>query len=61
MYMELEGDQSRHLNPLFEREAQLQAAVSREMYSAKVRIDDVLTREQRQGLRTALGKQKRRK
>lgn len=61
MYMELEGDQSRHLNPLFEREAQLQAAVSREMYSAKVRIDDVLTREQRQCLRKALGKQKRRK
>ena len=29
-YMELEGDQSKVLYPLFDREAQLQAAVSRE-------------------------------
>ena len=40
-YMELEGDQSKALYPLFDREAQLQAAVSREMYSAKLRIDEV--------------------
>lgn len=46
-YMELEGDQSRQLHPLFDREAQLQAAVSREMYAAKLRIDKILTPDQR--------------
>lgn len=51
MYMDLEGDHSRELYPLFEREAQLQTAINREMYSAKIRIDEVLTREQRQTLR----------
>lgn len=53
LYMELEGDQSKLLYPLFDREAQLQAAVSREMYSAKLRIDEVLTKEQRATLRKA--------
>ncbi len=52
-YMELEGDQSKALYPLFDREAQLQAAVSREMYSAKLRIDEILTKEQRAALRKA--------
>lgn len=61
MYMELEGDQSRHLNPLFEREAQLQAAISREMYSAKIRVDEVLTKEQRTALRETLRRQNKRK
>ena len=53
MFMEREGDQSRYLNPLFDREAQLHAAVSREMYSAKLRVDEVLTKEQRATLRKA--------
>ena len=53
LYMEREGDQSKVLYPLFDREAQLQAAVSREMYSAKLRIDEVLTKEQRATLRKA--------
>lgn len=47
IYMEREGDQSKILFPLFEREARLQTEVSREMYSAKVKIDQVLTKEQR--------------
>ena len=51
MYMDLEGDQSRYLHPLFDREAQLQAAVSREMYAAKLRIDKILTPDQRAALR----------
>lgn len=51
MYMDLEGDQSRYLHPLFDREAQLQAAVNREMYSAKLRIDKILTPDQRAALR----------
>lgn len=52
-YMEMEGDQSKAIYPLFEREAQLQAAVSREMYSTKLRVDEVLTPTQRQELRKA--------
>lgn len=52
-YMDLDGDQSRVLHPLFDREAALQAAISREMYDAKRRIDEVLTPAQRAKLRTA--------
>ena len=51
MYMDREGDQSAHLHPLFDREAQLQVALNREMYATKLRIDEVLTREQRATLR----------
>lgn len=54
--MELEGDQSTALYPLFNREAELQVAVSREMYSTKLKIDEVLTKEQRAELRTACKK-----
>ncbi|MGX8713242.1 MAG: hypothetical protein ACSW8I_06120, partial [bacterium] len=50
LYMELEGDQAKYLYPLFDREARLQTLVSREMYSAKVQIDQILTKEQRQEL-----------
>lgn len=52
-YMDLDGDQSRVLYPLFDREARLQAQVSREMYATKVRIDEVLTPEQRKELKAA--------
>lgn len=52
-YMDLEGDQTQALYPLFEREAELQAAVSREMYATKLRIDEVLNSEQRANLRAA--------
>ena len=47
-YMDREGDQSKYLYPLFDREARLQAEIAREMYITKVRIDEVLTKEQRQ-------------
>lgn len=53
MYMEMDGDQSARLYPLFDREAALQRDISREMYAAKVRVDEVLTPAQRQQLRTA--------
>ncbi|MBO7101860.1 MAG: periplasmic heavy metal sensor [Bacteroidales bacterium] len=59
MYMEREGDQSRELFPLFDREAKLQVAVNREMYTAKLRIDEVLKPEQREALRNACHKDKR--
>lgn len=58
MMMEREGDQRKILFPLFDREAQLRAAVSREMYTTKVRIDEVLNKEQREKLRKASFKDK---
>ena len=58
MLMDREGDQSRELYPLFDREAKLQAAISREMYAAKLRIDEVLKPEQREALRAASKKNK---
>lgn len=58
MYMEREGDQSAVLYPLFDREAALHAAIDREMYSGKLRIDEVLTKEQRAELRKAFAKDK---
>ncbi|MBR4738448.1 MAG: hypothetical protein IK058_00425 [Bacteroidales bacterium] len=54
LFMDREGDQSRQLYPLFDREAKLQAAVSREMYATKRRIDEILTPAQRRELRAAL-------
>ena len=52
-YMDMDGDQSKSLYPLFDREAKLQVAINREMYDAKHRIDEVLTPEQRSRLREA--------
>ena len=52
-YMEMDGDQSKVLYPLFDREAKLQAQISREMYATKIRIDEVLTPEQRKELQSA--------
>lgn len=52
LFMDREGDQSTRLYPLFDREAQLQVAVSREMYATKLRIDAVLTADQRAALRS---------
>ena len=40
------GDHSRELYPLIEREAALHAEISREYYRVKVRIDEIITREQ---------------
>ena len=44
--METDGDQSDKLFPLFDREAALQAQMSKEMYSVRIQIDQVLTQEQ---------------
>lgn len=60
LYMDREGDQSKYLNPLFDREAKIQAEISREMYASKVRIDKVLTKEQRAEFQKA-SKQHRKK
>ena len=60
LLMECDGDQSKRLYPLFDRAANLQAEISREMYATKVRIDQVLTKEQRQEFQKA-SKEHRRK
>ena len=59
IYMEREGDQSKVLFPLFDREAQLKAAVDREMYATKLLIDEVLTKEQRATLRQSVAKKRK--
>lgn len=59
MFLDREGDHSKALFPLFDREAHLQTQISREMYATKLRIDEVLTPEQRKQLQQS--KQERRK
>lgn len=59
MYMDRDGDQSRALYPLFEREANIQVSINREMYTTKRRIDEVLTVSQRDELRQAMKKRKK--
>ncbi len=51
MFMDRDGDQSKHLNPLFDRQARLHSLISREMYATKVRIDEILNPAQRQQLK----------
>lgn len=59
--MDREGDQTKALFPLFDREAKLQAEISREMYTTKVRIDQVLSVDQRKELKTNGKKHKKHK
>lgn len=61
LYMDRDGNQSKKLYLLFDREAKLQVEISREMYNTKVRIDEVLTKEQRQQFRQASKEQKKHK
>jgi len=61
MFMDKEGDHSRELYPLFDREARLQVAINREMYTTKIRIDEVLSREQRAALRQTLNQERKRR
>lgn len=59
LYMDREGNQSKVLFPLFDRESKLQADISREMYTTKVRIDEVLTKEQRAEFQKASKEQRK--
>lgn len=59
MFIQRDGDQSKKLYPLFEREAQLQCSISCEMYRTKLRIDEVLTPEQRKQVRETCRKNDR--
>lgn len=61
IYMDREGDQSKSLHPLFDREARLQSLVSREMYATKVQVDKELTPAQRQQLKQSSKRHGRKK
>lgn len=54
--MNQEGDHSRELCPLFDREASLQSAISKEMYASKVKIGKILTPEQRSELKDKMSR-----
>lgn len=59
--MKRPGDQSKHLFPLFDREGALQSQISKEMYMTKLKIDEVLTKEQARELKNAMSKNKNKK
>ena len=54
---EKEGDNSDQLFPLFEREGDLRAEISKEMYRTRLRIDEILTKEQLVELRSHCAKE----
>ncbi len=56
--IERSGDQSKLLFPLFDREGALQSRISQEMYKTKLKIDEVLTKEQAKELKNAISKNK---
>ena len=54
MLMRRDGDNSKVLYPLFDREGALQAQIAKEMYAMRTRIDAILTPEQLKELRQAI-------
>ena len=61
MYIDREGDNSVMLYRLFDREASLHVAISREMYNTKLQIDQILTPQQREEMRRSLAKDRKKK
>lgn len=63
-FSQLDGDNSKLLFPLFDREGMLQAQLSKEMYNLRISVDNILTPQQLAQFRKALqdekNKQKRR-
>lgn len=53
-----EGDQSSLIFPLFDRESQIMAEISKEMYRCRLKIDEVLTPEQIKEFRNSLETQR---
>ena len=49
-----DGDNSSQLFPLFEREGELRAQISKEMYRTRLQIDEILTKEQLSAMRKRL-------
>lgn len=58
IFTQKDGDNSKILYPLFDREGNLQAQVSKEMYNLRLQIDIILTPRQLEQLRKALHKSK---
>lgn len=56
--LKTDGDQSDKLFPLFEREGELKAEISKEMYRCRQQIDNILTREQLQEFRAHCAKER---
>lgn len=54
LYHEKDGDQSKTLYRLYERDGMLQAEISKEMYRTRLRIDEILTPEQLKTFRAKL-------
>ena len=53
-YIHREGDNSKVLYALFDREGELQARISKEMYALRLQIDTILTPEQLKEFRQAM-------
>ncbi len=53
-YIHREGDNTKVLYPLFDREGELQARISKEMYALRLQIDAILTPEQLKEFRQAM-------
>ena len=60
-YIHRDGDNSKVLYPLFDREGELQASISREMYALRLKIDAILTPEQLKEFREAIEKRRGKK
>ena len=60
-YIHRDGDNSKALYPLFDREGVLQSQISKEMYSLRLQIDAILTPGQIKELRAALAQRKKKK
>ena len=56
--MNLDGDHSQQLDPLFQREADLQVKISKEMYSTRIAVDKILTDKQRKEMKENMKKMK---
>lgn len=57
--LKTEGDQSEKLFPLYEREGDIQAEISKEMYKCRIQIDNILTKEQLQEFRAHIEKDRK--
>lgn len=57
--LKAEGDQSEKLFPLYEREGDIQAEISKEMYRCRIQIDNILTKEQLQEFRAHIEKERK--
>ena len=58
-YMAKPGDQSAVLFPLFTREGDIQTEISKELYRTRLKIDSILTPEQRKELKAKIAAERK--